>query len=157
MSKQWKCPECGGKQLTAYHYVSRWACANMDCLEAYAKKTIQALVASARVPSASAIAFQTLQNISKRGMHQTFTTSPPGFLMPWEQAAKQFSNSLKPKLGDCYICGAAVNQPHYSDCSAGISIQGFAAHLQSLGASKCDCGGEKTGGAHSSWCSKESK
>lgn len=141
MSKQWTCPECACTTLNYDTHLKIWACSSVVGLPVddvlgctYGKNTIQALVgllASQTQSSTARIIYCDCSSTCKATTHNilcktfnppnpsSFTTSPPGFQMPWEiPHDKQVPNTK---------CGV------------------------------CDCGGEKTGGAHSSWCSKETK
>lgn len=114
--KQWKCPDCGSHKLNRLPYINvdKYACGDTGCVDTFSKKTIQALMGP-------------WTNIPSYAKGPTFTTSPPGFQMPWENQV-------------------LVNQEDYDTYAKLLSTP-----------TKCDCGGEKTGGTHSTWCSKGAK
>lgn len=151
--QQWKCPECGYSRLYPIgRNTGLWECNSSLCFAMFYKKTIQALMwknyhqllgektaAQQKIVNPlTGVAGLYKKAVSGFEAYGTFTTSPPGFQMPWETVQASSSDTAR-----CECGGPTIGEPHAKWCLSAPKPP----------ANKCECGSSSIGGAgHSTWC-----
>lgn len=128
MKRQWKCPECGYDKL--FYGSFTWFCGKdyIGCDIKFGKKTIQALVGNME---SNRLNFEAgiRTGVASARMADKITNSTSD------------ANTVK------------IEPPDFNIPWDQLVKDRISAHYNNE-TSRCECGGEATGGTHSTWCPK---